>query len=645
MAQEPKRPSNLPESAFWQGSKSRWEMGGYKNKKPVGEWFFWRKEGILWMEMNFNENGIFDGAYKRYHPDGTLSQEGNYINGKLDGWIKYYRVGSGKSSSEPFPSEVYNYQIVQAQIFHLEGRKLASRYFLANGQQVDIYARHKPKNIEESAWWNDREYQWETGEFNKEAKKTGKWYSWRYAGTLACEVDYNNDGQLHGLVKRFHDDGTVSREGNYVNGKESGVHNFYRSSEYTQESFMNRLPALIWKHEVTYNNGNATADRYFTKDGQLCSSKGFPLINAKVDDLFDGDSNRFLFDRYETYLSRMSDGKMKASNHNSRNRRADLFRAYWGIELPEDLAHCFDLWERADMPTLFGGFESAMPKFDKLETWQEEGRNVMEAVVAQAQEWYPYDFMLDWFTGAIALDPLRQNADKNRYYHNSYHYGLYAQQGTEGKGFVYAHEHNNYHTWSTNFNQVMAGNLSNFVYGMSALSAYGEYDLLTHSHFENIYDNKLIPTLKPPYYFLNGMRLGNRWIYESDFTYYANSRPAISNFERSRWILELLRGEADISQVYHSFYNYKRFAPVAENHQSLLERLPNEVPEALYHLWVAFWVKGFEAQLLDYIRVCKNAASKIIVDTAILVEQLLQGKNQLGILRDVAALKTQFNSF
>ena len=644
MAQEPKRPANLPEKAFWQGSKSRWEMGEYKSGKPSGEWCFWRKDGLLWMEMNFNDRGVFEGGYKRYHPDGTLAQEGNYINGKLDGWVKYYRVASGKSSNEPFPSEAYNYQIVRAEILHLEGRKLASRYYIANGQQVDTYARQKPKNIDDNAWWNNRDYLWEHGEFNKEAKKIGKWNAWRFAGSLASEANYNNEGQLHGEYKRYHDNGTLAQEGHYLDGKEAGAHTFYRSLEYSQESHMGNLNVKIWKHVINYVNGNAQSDQYFTKKDELCSSKGFPLVDAKVDDLFDGDTDRFLFDRFETYLNRMASGNLKPSNLEQKNKRAALFRTYWGIELPDDLAYYFDLVERADHPILFGGYETALPKLDKLEAWTKAGKNVMETTIMDMQEWYPFDFMLDWMTGAIALDPLLQNLDKGKYYHISYHYGLYAQQGTEGKGLIYTHEHNNYYTWSTNFNQVMAENLSNLIYGLTSLSAYGEYDLLNRAQFTTIYNDKLSDKLKPSYSFLNGMKIGNRWLYESDFSYHSTKKPSISNFERSRWILELLRGETDVSNVFYSFYRNQAYKPKASDHQALLSKLPNDLPEALYHLWAAFWRKGFEAQLLDYIGVCKSSNSKIISDTAILVEQLLQGKNQLGILRDVAAMKTQFNA-
>src|SRR5690606_19746005 len=131
--------------------------------------------------------------------------------------------------------------------------------------------------------------------------------------------------------------------------------------------YMNSYPVSIWKVIVHYNNGIAQRTEHFTKDGQACSSKGFALIDAKVDDLFDGDTNRFLFDRYESYLSRMLAGQYKPSNLESKNKRATLFRTYWGIDLPEDLAYCYDLWERGNLPTLFGGQETALPKFDLLE--------------------------------------------------------------------------------------------------------------------------------------------------------------------------------------------------------------------------------------------------------------------------------------
>ena len=116
-------------------------------------------------------------------------------------------------------------------------------------------------------------------------------------------------------------------------------------------------------------------------------------------------------------------------------------------------------------------------------------------------------------------------------------------------------------------------------------------------------------------------------------------------FDRGRWIVEMLRAESGVSEVFHSYYYYQRYAPDEQAHNALLQTLPNSLPEAFYHLWSAFWVKGFEAQLLSYISVCKTSESQIIRDIALLVERLLNGQNQLGYIRDIQGRKAEFNNF
>jgi antitoxin component YwqK of YwqJK toxin-antitoxin module len=641
MAKEPKRPAGLPEEAFWKGAKNRWEAGKTVNGKTVGAWKIWRRDGALWMEMTFNDKGVFDGPYKRYHSNGSLSQEGEYHNGKLDGWVKYYRA-EGISSKEPFPSEVYNHQIKTAFIRFAKGKKIAFRYFLANGQEVDSYARRRPDKVQEGAWWNEREYEWEIGDFNENGTPIGAWIWWRYAGTLVCEASYDNDGKLHGYLKRYHDDGTVSREGMYEHGKAIGTHYFHRSENYTQEGFMNNYSERIHKFSISYKaNGKEDKREYFSKSGEKCSSKGFPVIDAKVDDLFDGKAERFLQDYYESFLNRMSNGRMKPSDIDSKEKRKQSFKNYWGIEMPVELNDLFDLWQRADHPYLYNNFEPAEPKFEQLESWTQQGKNVLEQAVLEMQEWYPYDYIMDWATGSLCLDSLRQSLNSNSYYHYSYHYGLMAKKAGEQKGQIYIHQHNSYSSWSTSFNEVIAPNLSSFIFAQSAMSAYNEYDLLNNQKFTQLYDGELKENLNPPYYFMNNMKIGNRWLYESDFNFYAQDKASAYFYESSKWIIELLRAESGASDVYYSFYRYNKYQAIQNNTE--VQKLALSVPHAFYHLWSCFWLKGYENQLDEYLQICKGSDAIIIRDLALLIEELVNGRNELGIIRDIKKAKAQFN--
>lgn len=82
------------------------------NGKKIGEWKFYSTSSCLTSIVNYNNDGIAEGDYKRFfcfkygHGENMynnyLSQTGNYKNGKQDGLIVFYNPNNGKPTHTEF---------------------------------------------------------------------------------------------------------------------------------------------------------------------------------------------------------------------------------------------------------------------------------------------------------------------------------------------------------------------------------------------------------------------------------------------------------------------------------------------------------------------------------------------------------------
>lgn len=631
----PQRPNSVPANAVWNSQYKYWsagkEKGGIFNrvKNPTGLWTHWDKNGNVIFEGNYNNDGKLDGLSKYYHTNGKVVMEGNYKNGKEDGLFQYEKIDPNATKNFP---RVYNHRIMKAKVLFSMGNVLQNYYYLADGQKADIYARILPKTVHTDAWWNNNNYEWEHGS-HQDNKLVGTYTAWRWDGKKAREHSYNNSGQLHGMVKRYHTDGTLAREGEYVNGKEHGDQTFLRSHSYTQEYFMNNLHARVWKKIETYQNGNITLTLYFNDKDQRCSKKGFALIDADVNDLFDGQPTEFLNNTFEEFLNRYTNGKVAAQDRSKKEEREQLFRDFWGVSLPEDLSMAFDLFERGDSPRLFNYFDSAAPKLGQLQDWKNAGQNVVEQAVLHSQESFPFDYMMDWVTGSVALDALVQNPEQS-YYSYSFHYGLLDDKTS---GQIYLHRHQSYSYWGITMEAEFAKDLSSFLYMMSMFCAYGEYEIMTEQKFTANHP-KLNSKIKFPYYFLGNFQVGQNRLYESAFNYTSRSKVCVDNFNRSKWILEILRGETDINTIK---YQRPKYPTIADGQiGTIAAAIQTHVADAFYYLFGTFFSKE-QKYLYELVEACKESPAQVIKDAALLVEELSDGRKGVGIVTDVHYLRQE----
>src|SRR4051812_49284473 len=94
---------NIPANAVWNPEDSHWELGNKNAEgKPIGSWKTWHTDGHQTSEIDYN-NGTPPFLFTGFHPDGTISQQGNWYGGNH--WLGTYRwVKSEQPSTEPFPA-------------------------------------------------------------------------------------------------------------------------------------------------------------------------------------------------------------------------------------------------------------------------------------------------------------------------------------------------------------------------------------------------------------------------------------------------------------------------------------------------------------------------------------------------------------
>lgn len=95
---EPSRPAGLPDAAVWNAKENEWELGQHSaDGKEVGEWLWWYPDGTMVCHAIYNDEGQLHGHFRRFHPNGELSQWAEWTNGKVHGLNSWTRPTSGPS--------------------------------------------------------------------------------------------------------------------------------------------------------------------------------------------------------------------------------------------------------------------------------------------------------------------------------------------------------------------------------------------------------------------------------------------------------------------------------------------------------------------------------------------------------------------
>lgn len=143
----------------------------------------------------------------------------------------------------------------------------------------------RPEAVPSGAWWSPDDDEWIYGDRDSEGGFHGLVQYYRPDGSLVCETEFVN-GEAHGLFRRYHETGEVSRLGRFELGAPDGGDSSYRASgETTETSFPHQHVA----HEVVrltlkWQQGTLLFQSFYDADDRevLPSGKPFPERPAGV---------------------------------------------------------------------------------------------------------------------------------------------------------------------------------------------------------------------------------------------------------------------------------------------------------------------------------------------------------------------------
>jgi antitoxin component YwqK of YwqJK toxin-antitoxin module len=211
-----------------------------------GQWYYFREDGSL-EKMMFYSNGLVDGPYGEYYPNGQASLICTFSKGNQSGVSKsYYENGSLKE-----------------EVTHKNGLKEGkmSQYF-PNGKPslVAMFVNNEPSGAYVDYYENGnkkKEGTLKTGIMN------GVWKYYYENGKLDREETRNHEGDLDGVNKAFFENGNMKYSSNFKNGKENCAQykEWYENGKLKMEGEVKDNESVgLWKfYDV---NGNVTEKKY-----------------------------------------------------------------------------------------------------------------------------------------------------------------------------------------------------------------------------------------------------------------------------------------------------------------------------------------------------------------------------------------------
>ncbi len=490
----------------------------------------------------------------------------------------------------------------------------------------------RPVGVPEEAHWVEKDKTWELGTTEKRGllKKVeipvGEWRYWREDGSIWCLANYDFEGNQHGIVERYHRDGTLASRGEWKNGNRHGHFVFIQSENETDESYSANY--ATWRCEFDSTaNWEEHNERWFLKDGTECTSDGRPLVDAYDLDtpILEADPKNFL----QTDAKQISI-ILDPSRQDTKSTKDPLqLKELWGLAVPEiddfinNMARCEPF-----VPV------SENRKFEK---------NIWESLIA-----HPWDNINEELGVAFV------GAAKICFLSDSDHaYATIFQPRMEEPALnaVFTWDHDTHY-----INEVLSLSLDEFAY-RAALSSAFDSERMTKKAARKAWQ-KLAGKCYVGYFLTGGLDETDDEDEDSDEgsdaealnkeQYKIDLDPEYSvtgRFWRAHWIIELLREDnyrdwGTVKDCFRPGWN----KPLDEVYESLKRSSSERLyPTALYLLWRLFWFDQQE-QLKECCELFRNHPARMVRDLVVLLEEIKGGRRKIGGISDIIAVRYKFLS-
>ncbi len=496
----------------------------------------------------------------------------------------------------------------------------------------------RPVGVPEEAVWTDKDKCWQLGTSEKRGflKKVevpvGEWRYWREDGSLCCIANFDLEGNQHGLVERFHKDGTLASRGEWKNGNRHGHFVFIQSENETDESYGASYKTWRFEFDSTANWEEHNV-QWFLKDGTECTSDGRPLADAYDLDKPILESNPSSFLKTDAKnISLLLDPSREAFQP---EKDPHQLEELWGVTVPE-------------IDDFVNNTAKSDPFIPVTERRMFE-KNIWESLIAHPWENINEEIGMA-FVGATKICFL---SDSDHAYATIFQ----PRMEEPAPNAVIMWDHDTHY-----INEVLSLSLDEFAYRAAISSAFQE-ERISRKAAKKAWQ-KLEGKCYVGYFLCEGLDEsddteeeadrqiddeGDEKVDENSFDrekYRVDLEPEYTvtgRFWRAHWIIELLRADRDrdwstVKECFRPGWN----KPLNEVYESLKQSGNERIyPTALYLLWRLFWFDQ-QVKLKECCDLYRNHPARIVRDLVVLLEEIGNGRKQIGDIKDILAVRDEF---
>ncbi len=225
--------------------------GSFNNGKKIGLWKYYNQKGYLTSSENFSEESILYGEFCNYHESGNKSVSAEYVNGSLNGEVKWFDYYGNLVSVIPFKNDERD---GNGKDFY-PTNAIKNIYTYANGILTNDFISYHPKGkiLSKQFFINDTiDGSYEEFYVNGQLKSSGKYLNgykdstWRYYyvnGNLSDICDYKN-GEIVGTCSSYYHNGIIKEISTYNDNAElDGLFKYFtpKGKLYFEEEYTNGI--------------------------------------------------------------------------------------------------------------------------------------------------------------------------------------------------------------------------------------------------------------------------------------------------------------------------------------------------------------------------------------------------------------------
>ncbi|HVV17179.1 MAG TPA: hypothetical protein VHH90_08250 [Polyangia bacterium] len=216
-APAPPRPAPVPAAAVWNAESGEWELCATgPDGARHGECVTFRADGAL-QERRAFVNGVPDGPFTVYHPDGQIARRGKFVAGSIEGIVSSF---AGGPDGDPLRPCCVPAGAVRLDIRYEAGAIVQEEFFDAAGRAV--LADGTPRPARPPGVPEDADYDPSSGDWSRWRRTEHR--VWSAAGVLVREVEL--DAGVRRAERSFDDEGEL-RESSAFDGQQRS-HGPYR---------------------------------------------------------------------------------------------------------------------------------------------------------------------------------------------------------------------------------------------------------------------------------------------------------------------------------------------------------------------------------------------------------------------------------